>query len=306
MKKIVFLLLCAVFLSTPEASAQKWLKKLGKVAEEVLLTPSSSKSTTKTSSTSVQASATGVGDATLSNNVPGLDVTLRSVERINSTTAKINMVLMNTTSGEMILHNANQYGGIYTSDGDECGDATVSIGSKFNYSLTKASGNFWNATLPSNVPVKASIVVEKVPLRTFTFSMVKFMPTEHNGGGANYPIEIRNLTVPEMPAQIFKGVWEKTENNGDYGEVTAVIDINLYAKTVETMSGDFGYGTIAMVGSSGKIFYNYAINVVKSIDGDTATVTCYYEMNDRTFDAILKYSEATNTMCFDDLCISHK
>lgn len=306
MKKSVFTLLCAAFLAAPGASAQKWLKKIGKVAEKALLAPSASDPSSKTSSYSARAASTGIGNATLANNVPGLDVTLRGVERINSTTVRINMVLMNTTSGEMILHNANQYGGIYTSDGDECGDATLSIGSGYNHPITKASGNFWNATLPPNVPVKAAIVIGKVPQKTFTFSMIKFVPTAHNGGGADYPIEIRDLAAPEMAKQVFKGIWEKTESNGDYGEVSAVIDINLYAKTVETTSGDFGYGCIVMAGSTGKIFYNYVITAVKSIDGDTATVTCYDELNDRTFDAVLKYTASTHTMCFDDLCISNK
>lgn len=306
MKKIVVLLLCALSLATPEASAQKWLKKIGKAAGEVLMTPSTSNSSSKTSSNSARAVFAGIGNATLTNNVPGLDITLRSVERINNTAVKIDMVLMNTTSGELILHNANQYGGIYTSDGDECGNATLIIGSNYSYPLTKSSGNFWNATLPSNVPVKASIVVEKVPQNTFTFSMVKFMPTQHNGGGVDYPIEIRNLTVPEMPKQVFKGIWEKTEDNGDYGEVSAIIDINLYAKTVENMYGDFGYGIIAVVSSTGKILYTYNITAVKSIDGNTATVTCYDEMNDCTFDTVLKYTPNTDTMCFDNLCISRK
>ncbi len=304
MKKIVILLSFALFFAVPEVAAQKWLKKIGKIAEEVLLTPTSSKSTSNTTSNSAKPISTGVGGATLANNVTGLDITLSGIERLNNTTVSINMVLMHTTSSNLKLINANKYGGIYTSDGDECENAILNIGSNYSHSITDFSGNLWTANLPSNVPVKASIVVEKVPQNAFTFSMIKLIPC--NDGGRECPIEIRNINVPDMPKQVFKGIWEKTENNGDYGEVSAVIDINLYAKTVETMSGDFAYGNIAMVSSTGKIFYNYSITEVKSIDGETAKVVCYDEMYDRTFDAVLKYTAATNTICFDDLCISRK
>ena len=308
MKKIILLLVSVMFIaSAPDASAQKWLKKLGKAAEEILLTPGSSSSSRSGRTSSARAVTTGVGNATITNNVPGVDITLRSVERINANTVQINMVFMNTTSKTLTLYQANRYGGFFSADGDEYSEGDLVIGSNFNHFVTIWSSGYNSCNLPSDVPVKAAIIVKNVPQKTFTFSMLKLIPAEHSGGGAEYPIEIRNLTVPEQAVQTFKGTWEKTEKNGDYGEVSAIIDINLYAKSIETMTGDICYGTISVVTSGARILYSYDITEVKSINGNVATVICNDDRNDNTFTATLTYKPETNTICFDDdLCISRK
>lgn len=297
MKKIltsVIVLLLAAAAVPQEASAQKWLKKLGKIAEEVLTTPTSTADGKSTSGRSAKASATGVGNATLTNNVPGLDITFRKVERPTANSVKINMILMNTTDKNMSLQNLSKTGGIYTSEGDQLSRGVMIVGNK---ELTIGSEWGYDAELPSNVPVKAAIIINDCPSSEFTFSMIKLLPRPK--GLDTCPIEIRNLAVPEMAAQIFKGVWSKTQKS-DGMLVETVIDLNLYAKSIENNAGDFCYGNIVSMSDTGRIFYSISVNNVVSMDGNTAIVNCEEDRSGTAFRATLTYDPQTGNMCYKD------
>lgn len=108
--------------------------------------------------------------------------------------------------------------------------------------------------------------------------------------------------------KIFKGTWEQTQSNGDYGEIYSVIDLDLYGKTVEGGEDGLCYGTVSQFNpNSGKIFTGVIITKVKSITGNKAVVECYDEFRDEKFTASLVYKPNTDTICYNgDLCISRK
>lgn len=174
-RRFVFVLAAMLtFGGVQDAAAQKWLKTLGKVADAVLGDGNSSSSSSSSKTTA-------------SGRIPNVDFKVTKCQYWGND-VRISFVVTNTTSADLeVTFSSDSPKETYAFDGDNnkyrpfffVGDA-----------YPVASTTF--ATLPSNVPVKGFVTIEKVPKGCQTIKNVRFIG---RSGNQNYVYTIGSQTV---------------------------------------------------------------------------------------------------------------
>ena len=140
MKKAIIIAMLLSLVSVQQIYAQKWLKTLGKAAENMLTNDqkTNQKATTKASGS-----------------IPGCTIKFTSCVP-NGDNVHINFVITNTTSSELKMHFNAFDGGSYAFD-------SKNVKHKIHFYLSgEKLGNYSDRNIPSNVPVKGIMVVENV------------------------------------------------------------------------------------------------------------------------------------------------
>lgn len=140
MKKLILLAVLFAGLGVQQVSAQKWLKTLGKVANAALTDDKKTESKVATKA---------------SGNIPGCTIKYTSCAA-NGNNVHINFVITNTTTSELKL---------YLNPGSEmsCAYDSKNVKHEVKFALGgKDLGFYEEKTLPSNVPVKGTLIVKDV------------------------------------------------------------------------------------------------------------------------------------------------
>ena len=190
-KSIIFALLLSL-LSVQQIHAQKWLKKLGKVAENVLA--NDQKTTSKASGS-----------------IPGCTVKYTSCVA-NGNDVHINFVITNTTSSELKMH-FNAF------DDGSCAFDSKNVKHQMHFYLGgEKLGNYSDKMLPSNVPVKGIMVIEDVDrtIKQINSTLVKGkandvefaikLPTQVVADVKNTNSDLVTCSLPELQFNFLKCV----------------------------------------------------------------------------------------------------
>ena len=189
-KSIIFVLLLSL-LSVQQIHAQKWLKKLGKVAETVL---TNDQKTNKASGS-----------------IPGCTVKYTSCVA-NGNDVHINFVITNTTSSELKMH-FNAF------DDGSCAFDSKNVKHQMHFYLGgEKLGNYSDKMLPSNVPVKGIMVIEDVDrtIKQINSTLVKGkandvefaikLPTQVVADVKNTNSDLVTCSLPELQFNFLKCV----------------------------------------------------------------------------------------------------
>lgn len=190
-KSIIFALLLSL-LSVQQIHAQKWLKKLGKVAETVLT--NDQKTTNKASGS-----------------IPGCTVKYTSCVA-NGNDVHINFVITNTTSSELKMY-FNAF------DDGSCAFDSKNVKHTMHFYLGGDKlGHYSDKMLPPNVPVKGIMVIEDVDrtIKQINSTLVKGkandvefaikLPTQVVADVKNTNSDLVTCSLPELQFNFLKCV----------------------------------------------------------------------------------------------------
>ena len=170
MKKLFFIWMLLAFIGVSQVHAQKWLKVLGKAAENVL-----------NQATSSSSSAAG-GSVTCT--LPNFSVKLQSCKRYG-TNVQLEVIFTNNSNEDMSIDTSGKTT-VIDNNGESCwldGDSSPIVGSD-------TWGQFSSITFLKDVPVKGELIIRNVPETATSFKIVKM---EFD----NYYIKFRNLPITE-------------------------------------------------------------------------------------------------------------
>lgn len=220
MKKLILLAVLFVGVGVQQVSAQKWLKTLGKVANAAL-TDDQKKTESKGKATTA---ATG--------KIPGCTIKYTSCAA-NGNNVHINFVITNTTTSELKL---------YLNPGSEnsCAYDSKNVKHEVKFALGgKELGFYEEKVLPSNVPVKGTLIVKDVDR---TIKQINSATIKGKSNGTEFsvgvPTQIVAVTkntnadniVCSRPDLLF--TFKKCVRVGDNVEISAVLK-NMGNKEIE-------------------------------------------------------------------------
>lgn len=313
MKRQVFLFCLAAMLSQ-QVSAQGFFKKLGKALTE------SAKEIVSGGAVTQQ---TKWGNVTIKHQIPNLTVSLQNVER-NGNSAIVTLLFTNTSSTQSKVYGL-YHQKTFDSQGNEY-NARCQVGRNL-----LVLGDAWNSFEP-NVPTKVFYIINNVPSKAFSLRLLKFESQFYrNGQGAaiDAPIEVRNITVPEMVVNtqtvsntqitktqtvnklatntnmgVFKGVWQKVSGDNERG-----IELFGSGKKSENYENRTIYGSISAVLNEGRWMNDGEITKI-SVNGNTAEIEfiCDKAEETETGKAKLVYNPTTKIITFTiikapDMCL---
>lgn len=175
MKKMIILAMLFSCLGIQQASAQKWARKLGKVAN-VILTDDKKDTKQNTSST---------GNNVVSSN-PDISFKFRKCVRQGNNVAIIATVVNNTGKDFRFFTGDPT---IYDSEGESY---------KIDWDASKFADTYWgyskDITIPSGVPIKATFMIKDVPASVTELSIAKFSYSVWPTSTLHY-FEIRNQAI---------------------------------------------------------------------------------------------------------------
>lgn len=175
MKKLMILAMLFAFLGVQQASAQKWAKKLGKVANAVL---SDSKKTPSAASNVVSSN-------------PAVTFNLRQCVRQGNNVV-ISATVTNTSGKDLRFTTRESKSTIYDADGESY---------RLDVDASKFAQSYWGVsqdiTIPTGVPIKATFVIKDVAGSVTQLSIAKFVYSVWPTSTDHY-FEIRNQAIAEQ------------------------------------------------------------------------------------------------------------
>lgn len=295
--------LCLMALFAQSVNAQGFFKKLGKALTE---------SAKEIVSGGAVTQETKWGNVTIKHQIPNLTVSLQNVER-NGNSAVVTLLFTNTSSSQSKVYRL-YHQKTFDSQGNEY-NARCQVGRDL-----LVLGDAWSCFEP-NVPTKVFYIINNVPSKAFNLRLLKFESGFYRNGQGPFidaPIEVRNITVPEMTvstqatsnaqatkntltttntqtgAKIFKGEWSNKE--GD-----CYLAIDLYAKSIEVEAGKpLTHGSFAIFYGPNSRDGNAILSAV--ITGNTAVVTtkCLKDEDGIKVTMKLTYNPANKTITVSD------
>lgn len=175
MKRLMILAMLFAFLGVQQASAQKWAKKLGKVANAVL---SDNKKAPSTASNVVSSN-------------PAVTFNFRQCVRQGNNVV-ISATVTNTSGKDLRFFTRESKSTIYDADGESY---------HLDMDASKFAQKYWgenqDITIPSGVPIKATFVIKDVAGSVTQLSIAKFVYSVWPTSTVHY-FEIRNQAIAEQ------------------------------------------------------------------------------------------------------------